>query len=205
MVLQRSPQKSRVWGWGTAGEKVTVQLDSGTGGSWSANAASDGSWQVNLDPQDASTGHTITISAPSGSKTLTNVAFGDVWLCSGQSNMQMSVNDANNASAEIQDSINYPNLRYFTEQLIASDVPLTTMGSAANYNWGVSGPTTMVAVNGGDFSWPSATCYFFAREVYKYFKGSVPIGMVVPDWGGTRVEAWSSPDALAQCNASYSQ
>ena len=69
--------------------------------------------------------------------------------------------------------------------------------SAANYQWGVSGPKSFVPPGGGHFSYFSATCYFFGRDLYKALGGVVPIGLVASDWGGQRVECFSSPDALA--------
>eukprot|EP00043_Microstomoeca_roanoka_P000473 m.27831 g.27831 ORF g.27831 m.27831 type:complete len:504 (+) comp10338_c0_seq2:59-1570(+) len=196
MVLQRSPYNARVWGFGTAGEKVTVTVVGET--PVTNTTTSDGMWEVNLPPHSEGSGFTLKISSSTGQTiTLTNIAFGDVFLCSGQSNMQFSVNDAFNASAEIADSINYPNLRLFTVALIQSLTPLDNCSSASNYTWGVSSPAAFQPVGGAAFSWFSATCYFFGRDVYRALGGKVPIGLIASDWGGQPVEAFSSPDALA--------
>eukprot|EP00056_Hartaetosiga_gracilis_P020600 m.20567 g.20567 ORF g.20567 m.20567 type:complete len:821 (+) comp8585_c0_seq8:86-2548(+) len=196
MVLQRSPMSARVWGFANASDAhVVVTLD----GSNPVTAVPDteGIWEVELAEQEASTGRTIAIKSSSGhSIILTNIAFGDVYLCSGQSNMEFSVNTAFNASEEIADAINYPNLRLFTAAKVPASSPQNNVGTKSNYTWGVSGPATMERVGGPSFSWFSATCYFFGRDVYKALDGKVPIGLVASDWGGQKVEAFSSPDAL---------
>lgn len=150
-----------------------------------------------MPKQKASAGHTLIVSSGGANFTLTNIAFGDVFLCSGQSNMQFSTNDAFNASAEIADSINYPDLRFYTIKLTEANSPQYDGSSAANYQWGVSGPSSFVPPGGAHFSYFSATCYFFGRDLYKSLGGEVPIGLVASDWGGQRVECFSSPDALA--------
>jgi sialate O-acetylesterase len=158
-------------------------------------AGEDGSWWLNLPPQPAGTGHTIHISDGTTEIILEDIAFGDVYLCSGQSNMQLSVAAVFNASEEIADSIHYPHLRLATVQQTTADIPQVDVASKANYAWARSGPDAMNAA-GDAFSWYSASCYFFGRDLYKSLKGKVPIGLVTSCWGGQRVEAFSSPDAL---------
>jgi sialate O-acetylesterase len=124
MVLARAPLTPRLWGWANASEDVIVTLDGTT--SVTATAAENGTWIVDLPAQQAGHGHEITVTGartPDAPVTLTNIAFGDVYLCSGQSNMQFSVNDAFNASAEIADSSNYPDLRFYTIKLTTADTP----------------------------------------------------------------------------------
>ena len=70
------------------------------------------------------------------------------------------------------------------------------MKSAANYTWAVSAPDAFTKVGGKAFSWYSATCYFFGRDLYKALGGKIPIGLIASDWGGQTVETFSSPDAL---------
>eukprot|EP00750_Incisomonas_marina_P009528 INCI16034.8.p1 GENE.INCI16034.8~~INCI16034.8.p1 ORF type:complete len:299 (+),score=45.40 INCI16034.8:242-1138(+) len=196
MVLQRAPLAPRLWGWDTAGAAVSVELD----GTAVAHGTADvnGSWVIELPEQKAGNGHSIIITGSGGSNaTLTNIAFGDVFLCSGQSNMEFSTNDAFNATEEIADSVNYPDLRLYTIKDTAADTPQYDGVSKAPYQWGVSGPNAFVPVGGSAFSYFSATCYFFGRDLYKSLDGKVPIGLVASDWGGQTVEAFSSPDALA--------
>lgn len=111
--------------------------------------------------------------------------------------MEFSVNDAFNASLEIADSVHYPNLRLFTVQKTVADSPMLDCASKSNYTWAVSAPDAFTPVGGPAFSWFSATCYFFGRDVYRGLGGAVPVGLVASDWGGQRVEAFSSPDAMA--------
>lgn len=109
--------------------------------------------------------------------------------------MEFSVNDVFNASLEIEDSINYTNLRLATPAKEVADSPQQDIKSKANYVWSKSNPNAFQPVNGSKFSWFSATCYFFGRDLYKKLE-TVPIGLVASDWGGQKVEAFSSPDAL---------
>jgi len=204
MVLQREPLAARLWGFGDLSEMITVTLD---GVSQSTHVDSKGNWLVELDKQAASVGRTIDIRSSSGENvTLSNIAFGDVFLCSGQSNMEFSVNDAFDAELEIADSVNYPNLRLYTEQKTAANVPQLDGSSKAPYQWGVSKPDSFTPVGGARFSYFSATCYFFGRDLYKSMDGKVPIGLVASDWGGQKVEVFSSPDALqdATCGGTVS-
>jgi len=95
-------------------------------------------------------------------------------------------------------------LRLFTVQQVQSPVPLANVSSKADYTWAVSSPAALQGSPSqvkilSPFAWFSAVCYFFGRETYKALGGSVPIGLVANPWGGTPVEAWSSPDALANC------
>lgn len=198
MVLQRAPQSARVWGWANAGVTVTVSI---AGQTHTATAGSDGSWLATLNPVGvSSTEYTLAVTdSQGGSVSLSNVLFGDVFLCSGQSNMQFTVSMVNNASAEIADSIHYPLMRVFSVAQKASLTPLYDVKSKAPYQWGVSSPAV---IGGPDWQYFSASCYFFGRTLYQQLAGSIPIGLVDSDWGGTYVQAWSSPDALSKCNSS---
>jgi sialate O-acetylesterase len=197
LVLARAPLSPRLWGWGTPGESVVVVLDGQAVGD-PTQVDSDGEWVLDLPPRDASVGpHTLTLTgSESGSVTLQNVAFGDVFLCSGQSNMQQGVNSAFNASDEIADSANYPHLRLATVALVPADTPQSRAASAANYTWAVSAPNAFEPVGSDQFSWFSATCYFFGRDLYKNLGQRVPIGIVASSWGGQTVETFSSLDAI---------
>ena len=193
MVLQRAPLQARLWGWTKPGKNVTATLDQDL--TITTTAGASGEWELEFAPQVAGSGHTIEIHDGTSSITLADVAFGDVWLCSGQSNMEFSVNTAFNASAELADSASYPDLRLATVKKAVAPTPLPDIGSKSNYSWARSGPDAMVGVGGPTFSWFSATCYFFGRDLHKALQ--VPIGLVASDWGGQRVESFSSPDALA--------
>jgi sialate O-acetylesterase len=114
MVLQRVPQRSRLWGASTPKATVRVTLQP-SGVEEVTTADSDGTWRVLLPPMAASLGHTLLIFSSSGENaTLADIAFGDVFLCGGQSNMEFAVPAMTNASAEIAAADEYPHIRIFT-------------------------------------------------------------------------------------------
>jgi len=177
MVLQQGPG-SRVWGTGEVGEPVTVTF------AWQtvrAIADSQGRWQILLGPIRAGGPYVLTIS---GSNTLTfkNVLVGDVWICSGQSNMEWPVVNATNGTEAIAQA-NYPEIRLFTVQKSTATAPLEDVKG----RWVVTTPDQI-----GQFS---AVGYFFGREVYQQLKR--PLGLIHTSWGGTPAEAWTSHAALA--------
>ena len=121
-----------------------------------------------------------------------------------------SANLAFDASAEIADSVNYPNMRFFTAATVGASTPQkdckdaqsvnankSLVGPYATSSWAVSGPAAFVPATGPTFTWPSAVCYFFGRDVYRSLGGKVPIGLLASDWGGEPIEPFMSADALA--------
>lgn len=183
MVLQQNTH-APVWGWASAGEKVVVS------GSWSnktVNAIADnkGRWMVKLPTPKAGGPYNVTIKA-NEIKTLQGVLIGEVWICSGQSNMEMPVqgwNGApiNNSSAEIA-SANYPSIRFFTVDKKVAFAPEQDVKGA----WSSCSPVSAASF--------SATAYFFGRELYNNLH--VPIGLIHTSWGGTIAEAWTSEASL---------
>ena len=191
MVLARHPSAARVWGNATAGANVSVELIGV--GQWKTAAAADGSWQLELPPQPAGVNHSLVITDGSTSLTLQDVAFGDVFLCTGQSNsewfthnhnrnpdtvclvVEFSLNAAMNATAEIADSIHYPNLRLATVANQFSATPMSNAPSIANYTdpdgkveaWRRSGPDAFAPATSTEFSYFSAVCYLFGRDLYR--------------------------------------
>ena len=198
MVLQRAPKSARVWGWAAAGSTVAISLD--TDG-YKVTVLPDGSWTVDFPPQQASVNRSITITGDGETVTLSNIAFGDVYICSGQSNMEFSVNDSFDGPEAVADSINYPNLRLFSVAEKASLLPLndTINRWRDGEQWVVSQP---MYVGGPSFNYFSATCYFFGRSVYRAVNTGndvVPIGLIDTCWGGTRIEAWTTQTGLDLC------
>lgn len=197
MVLQQAPASATVWGYVLLCGAVTVTAD---GKSYMATIipglTNMCKWSVRLGPMaGGSTPHVITAtSAAHGSIKLSDVLFGDVWMCGGQSNMQFSVPQVFNAAAEIAAAANYPEIRLFTAALKASATPVDEL-LQVEQPWAVASPES---VNGSSFTYFSATCWFFGKNLYDHLK--YPIGLVDSDWGGTPVEAWSSHDALTKCN-----
>lgn len=175
MVLQQDASVP-IWGWADADEKVTVTLGNAKA---TATACSKGMWKIKLDPMKAGGPHEITIQGNNTIK-LTDVLVGEVWVCSGQSNMQWSVASSTNAPEEIA-AANYPNLRLFTVTRKVADQP-------QNDCEGSWGPCTPESVPGF-----SAVAYFFGRDMHKEL--NVPVGLVNTSWGGTPAEAWTSLDA----------
>ena len=181
MVLQRDAH-TPVWGWSKPGDMVTVKI---AGKSYTVAADQYGRWLVRVGPFPADMqAYQLEISGPQ-SKTFTDVKFGDVWLCSGQSNMEFNVGSVLNSAPEIAGSAN-ENLRSFFVKKASIRAPRQTL-PAGSATWNVVGPSNI-----GGFS---AVCYFMVRELQK--KQNVPMGMIGSYWGGTAVEWWTSKEKLA--------
>jgi len=178
MVLQRD-QKDAVWGWAKPGEKVSVTL---AGQAADAVAGADGKWKVLLPALPAGGPHTMTVAGPE-TVTLQNVLIGDVWLCSGQSNMEWVVANSNNPEKEIA-AANFPQIRSLTLNHVTAAEPQATFSGSG---WQVCSPQTV-----GGFT---AVGYFFGRKLNEELK--VPIGLIHSSWGGTIAEAWASKEGLA--------
>lgn len=180
MVLQRGA-RIRCWGWSAPNEKVSVRFN---GNSYKTKASADGKWQVWLPPMKAGGPYRMTIDA-SNHLTLNDVLVGDVWVCSGQSNMvhQMALHSERYAS-EIANA-NYPQIRHFWIPTITElqqphdDLPAGSWKSA----------------NPQDVRDFSAVAYFFAKALYD--KYHVPIGLINASVGGSPIQAWTSEEGLA--------
>ena len=182
MVLQRD-HANPVWGWAEEEEKITVSIG---GQSHETTAGADGNWQVKLKPMKA-TGKPLTLSVKGDNELeFKNILIGEVWICSGQSNMGMSVNRADDADLEIL-SAKHPNLR------IISIPPIGTQQAQKDFKgqWEAVTPT-----NAGDFS---AVGYFFGRQVHRSL--DVPVGLIDNAWGGSACEAWIRRDLLEKSAA----
>jgi sialate O-acetylesterase len=182
MVIQRGIP-APVWGWAAPGQKVTVSME---GRSATAAADGTGKWMARIGPFTAGGPYTLSISGPQN-VTLKNVLVGDVWICSGQSNMEMGIGAVDNAEAEIK-SADFPQIRLFTVQKKIALEPQDTLSG----QWDVCTPQT---VSSGGWAGFSAVGYFFGRELYKQLK--VPIGLIHTSWGGTIAEAWTSAEACS--------
>ncbi len=175
MVLQRDVAVP-VWGWADPGERVTVAL---AGQTETATSDADGRWSVKLTPLAAGGPHVLSVQADNRID-VADVLVGEVWLCSGQSNMAMSVAGAANFPEE-KAAANHPRIRMFT----VARLPAETPQERCEGTWQVCSPDTV-----GSFS---ATAYFFGRKLHREL--DVPVGLVHSSWGGTPVEAWTSLDA----------
>ena len=209
MVLQRAPQSAHVWGTSSPNSVVTLHLSPNL--TLHTYSSSDGSFTFTLPPHPASTAphHTLTVSDDSSNVTFTSVAFGDVFLCSGQSNMELGLNEAFHADETIAESGQYPDLRLFTINKTVSTVPLNDSLSRFPASLGSSWlPSSPLSTNGSYhdevftfYGYFSAVCYYSGRELYTRLGGNVPIGLIETCWSGTRIEVWMSPEALAKCPA----
>ena len=170
-VLQRG-QPIPVWGTAKDGEKVSVEF----AGQKVDTTAVDGKWSVNLKPLKEGGPLTMTITGDNV-VTVNNLLVGEVWVCSGQSNMAFKFRATHNAKEEGPKAI-FPKIRMFTVPGRTSAYPLTE----AKGSWIECSPQTV-----GDFS---AVGYFFARDIYQ--KLGVPVGMIHTSWGGTPAQAWTS-------------
>lgn len=170
-VLQRG-QKIPVWGTARDGEKVTVEIQ----GQKVSATATGGKWSVRLAPLKEGEALTMKISGDN-TVTVNDLLVGEVWVCSGQSNMEWTFSKAHNAKEE-GPKANYPQIRMFT---VKKTVALKPMDEATG-SWTVCSPAT---VNGF-----SAVGYFFARDLHQ--KLGVPVGMLHTSWGGTPAQSWTS-------------
>ena len=180
MVLQRE-MSVPVWGWTDPGEKITVAF---AGQKQTATADAKGKWMAKLDslPANAEPRDLIAMLAGGARVTIHDVLVGDLWLCSGQSNMSVPVRNANNGDAEVADA-KHPQMRFFQVLGVAKSKPQSQCGG----DWQVCSPATA-----GKFS---AAGYFFGRELHAALH--IPIGLIQSSVGSTAGEAWTSERALA--------
>jgi sialate O-acetylesterase len=182
MVLQRD-KPLIVWGWATPRESVTVQL--GTV-SRTAQANDRGEWKVVLPAMKAGGPYTLTVSGSSTVK-YDDVMIGEVWLCSGQSNMEFGIGRGNHAPAEIA-AANHPGIRLLMVENRWTPLPQSDMEGT----WKVCTPQTVAE---GGWNGFSAVGYFFGRELNQ--KLGVAIGLIEADWGGTCIQSWTPPEGFA--------
>jgi sialate O-acetylesterase len=181
MLLQRNV-KIPIWGTEKPGQKITVKIHQH---SKTTTADRNGKWRVNLAAMKAGGPYELTVS---GTETITfkNVMIGEVWLCSGQSNMEMPLVSTwapvNNFKAEVA-AANYPDLRFFIVKRAKSTKPRADVESEG---WRVCDSISVKSF--------SATAYFFGRHLQQ--KLGVPVGLIQSAWGGTIVEAWTSRATL---------
>ncbi|KAL0973315.1 hypothetical protein UPYG_G00201850 [Umbra pygmaea] len=193
MVLQKAPERAVLWGFGPENAKVTVYLSGGKKPAYSDYVAA-GIWKVTLPPMEAGGPYNVTaVLQDNQTITLTDVLFGDVWLCGGQSNMAFTTGQVFNASEEMSQASKFPEVRIFMAALEQSSTELIDL-AAVEVPWSV--PTAEL-LGGGDFKHYSAVCWMFGRNLYQTLR--YPIGLVESCWGGTPVEAWSSERALRNC------
>lgn len=182
MVLQRD-RPIIIWGWATPNETVTVQLGSE---SQTTQANDRGEWKAVLSPLKAGGPYVLTVTGSSTVKC-EDVMIGEVWLCSGQSNMEFGLGNVNNAAAEIA-AANHPGLRLLMVPNRWTPLPQSDMDGT----WAVCTPES---VRQGGWNGFSAVAYFFGRELNQ--KLGVTVGLIDSDWGGTCIQSWTPPEGFA--------
>lgn len=174
MVLQRNAPIT-LWGWDNSGQKVTVSLGNDTA---SVTTDEQGQWRVELKPLKAGGPHKIEIQG-SSSITLEDILIGEVWLCSGQSNMEWTVRASLNPKEEASNG-NHPQIRHIKFPHRPSAKPEDDIPSDG---WKIATPETVPNF--------TAVGYFFGRKLQAEL--DVPVGLIGSNWGGTRIEPWTPP------------
>jgi sialate O-acetylesterase len=174
MVLQQNSEVA-FWGWGNAGEQIKIVAGWNTSDTLKVKADNKAKWTATLKTIKAGGPYSIKIIGSSYVE-LKNVMLGEVWICSGQSNMEWSVDMGIQNGEEEAANANHPNIRIFHIPKTGADFPQQN----CNATWAVCSPETMRST--------SAVGYFFARELHQ--KLNVPVGIIVSAWGGTPAEVW---------------
>ncbi len=176
MVVQRD-MDARIWGWALPGEKITVEF---RGQAVKTKADKAGKWLAHV-PSGQAGGPFELVVQGKNKIVLENILVGDVWVCSGQSNMEWPLRMALNGEAEARSAV-YPNIRLFQVQKNASAVPVDDVAPA---QWQLCNPNTALHF--------SAVGYFFGKKIH--LETGVPIGLINSNWGGTRIETWISNES----------
>ncbi|UJR06673.1 hypothetical protein I4U23_010959 [Adineta vaga] len=178
MVLQRGPQRAVVWSFSDSNELTNLKIGEKV------------TWSVTLDPVYDEGPYDIQVSQPLINGTLVtitirDVLFGDVWLCSGQSNMQMTVREIFNATTEMANAGKYPKIRLFTNARTPSSTPVEESIQIIQ-NWSIASSSSI-----GSYGWSyfSAVCWLYGRMIHEALDGR-PIGLIASSYGGTPIELW---------------
>jgi sialate O-acetylesterase len=184
MLLQQKTT-TKIWGKATPGSSISVKTDWNVSGT--ALSDNSGNWQLAIKTPEAGGPHSITVSTVDTAIIIKNILVGEVWFCSGQSNMEMPMagwppNDTIMHSAKEIASANYPNIRFFNVEKAYSADPLADCVG----KWEECTPQTIKPF--------SATAWFFGKKLYDNLKS--PIGLIESAWGGTPIEAWISNSSM---------
>ncbi|OHB64071.1 MAG: 9-O-acetylesterase [Planctomycetes bacterium RBG_13_50_24] len=181
MVLQRG-ESAKIWGWAAADEKVTINFN---GKTYSDTAGTDGKWAVTLSDLNAGSPYSMEI-AGSNRIILKDILIGEVWVCSGQSNMDLPMARVEERYADVIANSNNPAIRrFFVSRRYDFNTPQEDLESGS---WESANPESVLRF--------TATGYFFAKALYEKYK--VPIGLIHASVGGSPAEAWLSEEALKQ-------
>ncbi len=188
MVLQRDTEL-KIWGWASPGEDVAIEF---AGKQYTTKTDGSGEWMIMLPPMQAGGPHTMTLTA-SNKLTVSDILIGDVWLCSGQSNMELPVRRVRPLYEPEIVSAENNQIRLFTvPKLFVFSGPRNDLTGG---KWVAAGPETVL-----DFS---AAAWFFAREINNIY--GVPVGILLSAFGGSPAEAWISEENLKQFPSYYTE
>ncbi len=178
VVLQRQ-KPIPVWGWSAPGDAIAVTL---AGKTLNVQAGADGAWRVSFPAMEAGGPYELEVSTQKEMLAVRDILIGEVWLCSGQSNMEWRVAQADHFWEERQ-AADYPQIRHY---YVDHEVSLQPQKKLSSGSWQICSPETV-----GDFT---AVGYFFAREIHQKLK--VPVGLLHSSWGGSQVEGWISKEGM---------
>ena len=181
MVLQRN-KSILIWGWSDANESIEIKFNKQAK---VTKADLNGKWTIRLDSENAGGPYELIVKGKN-EISIKNVLVGEIWICSGQSNMEFKVSEAENAEKEIQDA-NYPNIREFSVSRDLSSIPLDDLKAG---RWEICNTSTV-----GNFT---AVGFFFAKKIYAELQ--IPIGLIHTSWGGTVSETWTSREGFESCD-----
>ena len=182
-MLLQADKSVPIWGTADPGEKVTISFD---GQIQSATADADGRWEVRLNPLKANRCGAMTVAAKN-TISINNVLVGSVWICSGQSNMEMRIGAVSNATMEIAKA-KFPKIRLFNVKRATALLPQTDVEG----HWVECSPESLPAQGVGF----SAAAYYFGRDIH--LATGLPVGLIEAAWGGTTAEAWTSLSGLGK-------
>lgn len=183
MVLQRNA-KIPIWGWASPNEKITVQFHNQTKSTLTDN---DGKWMLHLDNEKEGGPYILKVKGRN-KIVLKNILVGEVWLCSGQSNMEWTVGQSEKATIEIANASLYSNIRHIK---IPKTINSTPNSNFKKTNWEICSSKTVSSFTG--------IGYFYAKELSQ--KLNVPIGLINASWGGTNIETWISREGFENSEA----
>ena len=202
MVLQREVPNT-VWGFDLLGSLDTELSCTTTSGTMSyhklastSSTTREGVWEVEVPPQEGGTVCTLQATTATEFLVLTDVLFGDVWLCSGQSNMELTMANIINSTEEIAASAAFTTIRYMVVGHAVAEAADPDADVMVEQGWADPTDATSLANM-------SAVCFLYARSLQALWAAEgrevVPLGLVAASWGGTPVEAWTPPHTLATC------
>jgi len=202
MVLQREPEAATIWGYGTLpdGAAATVTCSTQKKTKHTSKGAlrqePEEMWKLELEPQVGGSVCTIEINLGCGGQiSIKDVSFGDVYLCSGQSNMEFRMGSIYNATEELEYSRTYTDIKFTKVNHGSSENSDDSWDIDLDHPWSDS---TSNNLNGF-----SAVCYLYARNIYDRLE--IPVGLIESNWGGTHIESWSSPGMLDTCGIEQEQ